>query len=179
MRSDSRLSVVDLLRRPGTSRTLALELDPPGDLPLPLVDAVGPLRLEGVLESVVDGLLVRGRLHTRVALACARCLSPMEAQVSADVAELYSDPAELDSPEDLDPGYEISEGQIDLDTLLRDTLVPAVPVAPHCRDDCAGLCATCGADRNLEDCDCVEVVSDTRWTALEGLRLADDRFASN
>jgi len=103
----------------------------------------------------------------------------MEAQVSADVAELYSDPAELDSPEDLDPGYEISEGQIDLDTLLRDALVPAVPVAPHCRDDCAGLCATCGADRNLEDCDCVEVVSDTRWSALEGLRLADDRFASN
>jgi uncharacterized protein len=103
----------------------------------------------------------------------------MEAQVSADVAELYSDPAELDSPEDLDPGYEISEGQIDLDTLLRDALVPAVPVAPHCRDDCAGLCVSCGADRNVENCNCVEVVSDTRWTALEGLRLADDRFASN
>jgi len=178
VRSDSRLSVVDLLRRPGRSRPIALELDPPRDLVLPLVDAVEPLRLEGVIESVVDGLLVRGRLGARLALSCARCLSPMKTQVAAEVAELYNDPADLESPDDLEPGYEIVEGQIDLDTLLRDALVPAVPVAPHCREDCAGLCPTCGTDRNLEQCDCGAAISDPRWTALQGLRL-DDRFASN
>lgn len=170
-RPRSVLGVHDLLDRPGASRPLDLELEVPADVDLPLVEEVSPLRLRGVAEGVVEGVLVRGTLGAEITVACARCLKPVAVAVSTDVAELYSDPAEADDPADVEAGYELANGQIDLDTLLRDALVPALPQAPLCRPDCKGLCATCGADRNLTDCDCAEDVADHRWSALEGLRL--------
>lgn len=165
--SHSVLSVADLLNRPGTSRPLALELDAPEGLDLPLVSRIAGLRLDGVLESLADGVLIRGTLSARLEMACARCLQPVSAEVAGDVAELYSDPAEAE-PE---PGYEVRDGLIDLDPLVRDALLPLVPLAPRCREDCKGLCPTCGADRNTTDCDCADQIRDTRWAALEGLRL--------
>lgn len=164
------ISVDDLLNRPGTSRPLAVELAAPEGLDLPLVEAIGPLRLDGVLESLVDGVLVRGTLRSRMEMACARCLQPVSAEVAGDVAELYADPGEVD-PDTVEAGYEIRDGQIDLDALIRDALLPLVPLAPRCRADCQGLCPTCGADRNVTECDCAEQVRDPRWAGLEGLRL--------
>jgi uncharacterized protein len=29
-----------------------------------------------------------------------------------------------------------------------------VPIAPHCREDCQGLCPRCGADLNQGPCGC-------------------------
>lgn len=168
------LSVADLLGRPGASRPLALELDAPEGLDLPLVERLDRLRLDGVLESLAEGVLVRGTLSTTVEMACARCLRPLSAPVEADVAELYADPAGAEDPADVEPGYAIRDGLIDLDALVRDTLVPRIPVAPLHDPDCKGLCPTCGADRNLTDCSCGEQPVDLRWSALEGLRL-DDR----
>lgn len=164
------LSVDDLLNRPGTSRPLDVELDAPEGLDLPLVDAIGPLRFEGVLESLVDGVLVRATLRTRLEMACARCLQPVPTEVEVEVAELYADPDVVD-PDTVEAGYEIGDGVIDLDPLARDALLPLVPLAPRCRPDCKGLCPTCGADRNVTECDCADQVRDLRWAGLEGLRL--------
>ncbi len=172
------LSVADLLNRPGTSRPLDVELPAPEDLSPPLVEGIAPLTLDGVLESLADGVLVRGTLRTRLAMACARCLKPVSHEIMAEIAELYADPAQTDKPAQIDEveaGFEIRDGVIDLEPLLRDTLLPLVPVAPHCRPDCQGLCPTCGADRNSTDCGCEQVLGDSRWAALEGLRLDQDQ----
>lgn len=61
-------------------------------------------------------------------------------------------------------GYDGEE--IDLTPLFRDQIVLAVPFAPLCSEDCKGLCPQCGADRNLETCDCKPPV-DPRWAALQ------------
>lgn len=169
------VSVVELLGRPGASRPVDLELAAPEGLALPLVEIDQPLRLVGVLESVVDGILVRGELDLGLRMSCARCLQPVQQAVQADVVELFNDPDDAEHPDDVEPGYEIRDCAIDLDTLLRDVVVPAVPVAPKCREDCAGLCPTCGVDRNEVGCDCADEVQDDRWAALEGLSLPDHR----
>lgn len=172
-RSDRLVRVTDLLDRPGASRRVDLALPVPGGLVLDLAEVTGPLRLTGVIESVVEGLLVRGTLTAPLRLSCARCLRDVEQTVAADVVEMFSDPDEVDADADVDPGYEIVDGALDLDTLLRDALVPAVPYRPLCREDCKGLCATCGANHNVEQCDCTDTITDSRWLALEGLRLPD------
>ncbi|MDP8970774.1 MAG: YceD family protein [Actinomycetota bacterium] len=172
--SDRVVKVADLLDQPGASRRVDLCVGPPDDLVLPLVDMVGPLRLAGVVESVVDGLLVRGRLTVAVQMACARCLANVEDELASSVTELFSDPARVDLDDEVEVGYEVREGLIDLDTLLRDALIPAVPYQPLCRADCLGLCASCGTNLNHDDCACVEAATDPRWSALEGLRLSDD-----
>jgi uncharacterized protein len=172
---DRVLKVADLVDAPGASRPVELDVAAPEGFDVPLVTVREPLRLRGVLESVVDGLLLRGTLEAEVEVSCARCLGPVTDTVRAEVVELFSDP-ERTPPEDLedvDEGYEIVDGQIDLDALLRDALAPALPARPLCREDCRGICADCGADRNEGDCGCAEDRSDPRWAALEGLRLTD------
>lgn len=168
-RTDRVLSVRD---HPGRSRPLALELAPPEGLDLPLVDLDDDLRLHGVLESVVDGILVRGDVVARASMVCARCLTALENRtLSVSVIEHFADPARAENPADVEPGYVVADEAIDLDTLLRDALAAVAPIAPRCRPDCAGLCPTCGSDRNLTACDCGGTEPDPRWAALERLRL--------
>ncbi|MGH3664807.1 MAG: YceD family protein [Egibacteraceae bacterium] len=171
--SDRILRVADLVDRPGASRRVDLDLSVPDDLHLELAEVAAPLHLAGVVESVVDGLLVRGELSTAVRTPCARCLVPMTHEVAADVVELFTDPADLGEGEELDPGYELGDGTVDLDTLLRDTLVPAVPYRPLCDRDCRGLCPECGVNRNEVECVCTQTDDDPRWAALSDLRLPD------
>jgi uncharacterized protein len=172
---DHVLNVADLIDRPGTSRRVELDVAVPDGFALPLASIREPLRLVGVLESVVDGLLVRGTLSVCMRLECARCLEPIDADVDADVVELFQDPARL--PPGLEPpeeGYEISEGHIDLDALLRDTLAPATPYQPLCHLDCAGLCAECGTNLNERACTCADDDVDPRWAVLRDLDLPSE-----
>lgn len=175
--TDNQLQVADLVDRPGTSRALDVEFAVPADVGTPLVSVEGPLAFSGVVESVVDGLLVRGRLSATLRMACARCLRPITEQASLDVVELFSQPGAApthDGDDELDPGYEILDGVvIDLDTLLRDALMPSAPYRPLCQSDCRGLCESCGADRNAVECACEDVVADPRWAPLAQLRLPD------
>ena len=170
---DRILRVADLLDRPGASRRVDLALPAPEDLDLDMARLLGDVRLGGVVESVVDGMLVRGVLAVDMAMSCARCLTDLEEHVTTDVVELFTDPAAAESADDVEVGYEIVDGALNLDTLIRDALVPAVPYTPLCDADCKGLCAQCGANHNDTDCDCVDVKTDARWAALEGLRLSD------
>ena len=166
------VGIADLIDRPGVSRRV--DLDIPADVELDMATLAGDVRLAGVVESVVEGILVRAELSADIAAACSRCLADVRERVSADVVELFVDPATAEDPADLEAGYEITDATIDLDTLIRDALVPAVPYRPLCRDDCRGLCAQCGANRNETECSCVDVTVDARWAALEGLQLRDD-----
>lgn len=168
------LTVTDLLDRPGVSRQVDLAMAVPDDLALTLVEIHDPLRLAGVIESVVDGLLVRGRVEADARMSCARCLEDVEQPLQTEVTELFADPA-APGPRDEEPieaGYEIVDGSIDLETLLRDALVPAAPYRPLCRPDCQGLCPSCGLNRNdVAVCDCADHERDLRWAPLEGLQL--------
>jgi uncharacterized protein len=172
---DRVLKVTDLLDRPGESRQVDLSLPAPEGFEHPLVTLRDPLHLAGVVESVVDGILVRGELTVTVDVACSRCLEPVSDDVVADVVELFHDPARLDADEleEVDEGYAITDGTVDLDALLRDTLAPALPTQPRCREDCAGLCPSCGVNRNESTCGCRDDHEDPRWAALQGLRLPD------
>lgn len=170
---DRILRVADLIDRPGTSRRVDVAMPAAEDLDLDLATLRSDIRFDGVVESVVDGLLVRGLVSADVEMACARCLQDLQQPIGADVVELFTDPAAAESTGDIDAGYEITDGTIDLDTMIRDALVPAVPYRPLCSDDCKGLCAQCGTNRNHADCSCVDVATDARWAALEGLQLSD------
>lgn len=168
---DRILNVADLIDRPGASRRLDLLLTALDDLQLQLAEVTGPLELSGVVESVVDGLLVRATLTAPLRMSCARCLVALTEPVETDVVELF---AAADDPHaELEPGYTYANGVLDLDALLRDALVPAVPLRSLCTEDCRGLCPECGSDRNESVCGCMENTTDSRWAALEGLRLPD------
>ena len=71
-----------------------------------------------------------------------------------------------------------AEGIIDLEPMIRDAVVLAMPFSPLCRPDCLGLCARCGGDRNLGECSCPPEV-DERLAALAMIEFPDDLQAGD
>lgn len=135
------------------------------------------VELELRLESVLEGVLVTGTAHAPVAGECVRCLEPVEWELDADFQEMFSYPdADTrtarrdeagDDAED-EETLELEDDLLDLEPVLRDAVVLALPLQPVCRDDCPGLCSTCGA-RLADDPDHHHEVTDIRWAALKDL----------
>jgi len=129
-------------------------------------------------------VLVEGHARASLTAPCGRCLTPVTIDVPADF-ELTFVPAdeavELDGPSERDVGRASFASQavneesysgksIDLDPVVREQLLLAVPGYPVCNEECKGLCSVCGANLNERECGCDRRVPDPRWAALEKLK---------
>jgi DUF177 domain-containing protein len=93
-------------------------------------------------EAVTEGVLATVTAAAQVAGECARCLEPFTSSMEVRCQELFS--YEQDDSEEREDGYALDGDLLDLEPVLRDALVLALPLAPRCADDCPGLCAECG-----------------------------------
>ncbi len=158
-----------LERRPGTMRTLrtTLATEEPMGIEILAVPAGEPVELDVRLESVVEGVLVSGRASTRAVGECARCLTAIEVPVEAELRELYAYPNSLTAQTiDEDELPVIADERIDLEQLVRDEIVTAMPLAPVCRPDCQGLCVDCGGRLDDLEPGHTHEILDPRWAAL-------------
>ena len=178
-----RVPVLGLVGRIGQRRELVTSVPPDafGEEPWgPAVDTFeGEIELDLVLEAVAEGILVSGLLRATARGTCARCLAATTDAWEVDVTELFGSAtaaAEEEDGELEDLDYRLVNGdrELELDQMVRDALVVGQPVRVLCRQDCAGLCPQCGADRNTTPCDhAADAPVDPRWEALRGLRLTD------
>lgn len=121
--------------------------------------------------TVVDGgIVVDARVSGPWQGECRRCLRPLEGDLSTEVKELYRRRSPGEAAEADEETYPLGSEHLDLRLLARDALLLALPLAPLCRPDCAGLCPGCGADLNEGPCDCPPPATDPRWAALDVLR---------
>ncbi len=149
------------------------------ELPLdePDIRLVEPAEVSGRIHRDGKEVELRGRLHTKLEVVCDRCLKAVELPLATEFKERFvhavswaaEDQHELQA-EDLDLAVFDGEG-IELDDLVREELLLALPVNVLCREDCHGLCPTCGIDRNLSDCQCESGEGDSRWQALKELQM--------
>jgi uncharacterized protein len=162
------VGVADLLSRPGNTRHEHLEAVL-GELAVlgSHVPANGTVVLDLELQSVNDGIVAKGTVQAPWVGECRRCLQPVERVLEADVLEIFED-----NPVDGET-RQLDHDRIDLEPVARETILLELPLAPLCKDDCAGLCAECGADRNTVDCGHGQELGDARWSALDQLRFED------
>ena len=172
------VNAVELLRQPGTQRQVELVVAQ-DDLDVVDPHLSGDIAVDLVLESAVDDIGVTGRLTVAWADECRRCLTPLADMLLVDVDERYAEP-DPTGYRLVDPAaFPIEHGQIDLTPMVREEILLAVPDAPLCRPDCAGLCPTCGADRNVAPCACDTEVRDDRWAVLDALRPSEPSAQSD
>ena len=177
-----------LPRRPGSARTETRTVPAPAGLRTGMAGiAEGEeLRLAVTLTSVAEGVLVTATAEAPVSGECARCLKPVTQATGIRCQELFSyQPAAGSGDED---GYALAGDLLDLEPVLRDALVLALPLAPLCRPDCPGLCAECGvllAQAGPEHGHAAAI--DPRWAVLQqrmtqaepdGLAVPDTREES-
>lgn len=164
-------NVSRLLREP-TGSLRRFELNEP--LPDGLSDghASGWVRLLRTHE----GLLLHAELDVEVGADCGRCLSEFSRVLRLSLEEeCYPtiDPVtggRIYPPDQSEGVIHVDAGQmLDLSEVLRQYLLTDEPLKSLCRPDCLGICPECGADLNLDQCQCGDTPIDPRWSGLADL----------
>jgi uncharacterized protein len=134
-----------------------------------------PATVTGKVRRAGNEVFVNGHVETRAEVECDRCLQPVTQPVSADFELEYISGAEYESSSvaeltEAEMAVSVFDGHaIDVDEIVKEQVVLAVPTRMLCRDDCKGICPECGADRNQGECSCKENEIDPRWAALKNL----------
>ncbi len=133
-RSSLVLNVSDLARPSARPRRVECHAAVTWELELSRIVPEPPLEVKLVLSPVSGGIIVRGDTTAHVEHTCPRCLERRIEQQTIEVAQLYSAPGVDDEAD-----YEIGGDEIDLEPMLRDEILLAMPLLPVCGDACAGL----------------------------------------
>ena len=140
------------------------------------VSLTQPATVSGKVRLAGNEVFVNGHVETRAKIECDRCLRPVETPVNADFSLEYISGSEYESSEaaeltEAEMSVSVFDGQaIDVDEMVKEQILLAVPTRMLCREDCKGICPECGTDRNTGDCSCATSDIDPRWAALKNLK---------
>ena len=140
------------------------------------VSLTQPAEVKGNVKLAGHEVFVSGHVETRAQLECDRCLKLVELPVSADFALEYITGSDYESSStaalsEEELAVSVFDGQsIDVDEIVKEQILLAVPTRMLCREDCKGICPECGIDRNTGECSCVADDIDPRWAALKNLK---------
>jgi uncharacterized protein len=151
--------------------------------------ARGPAHVDAHLDKIERRVRVEAKAKAPLNVPCRRCLTPVALDLPVDF-ELTLVPADEYEDESADPeddaphrrsggSFELGEAEedtysgkvVDLDPIVREQLLLALPGYPVCRDDCKGLCPVCGGNLNEKECGCDRHVPDPRWAGLKGFKV--------
>ncbi len=121
------------------------------------------------MTRTTSGTLFELGFHVRLHGPCFRCLE--DAVLDQQLAAREYQAENPDGDEELISPY-VDDSRLDLSSWVRDTVVLALPDKILCREDCAGLCATCGRDLNREPHEHEADTIDPRWAELAKLKDA-------
>jgi len=141
----------------------------------PKLRQAGPLKAEGKVELVLGEIRAKGHVAVNMEVDCDRCLEPAWCPIDSDF-ELYYRPVEdgFGDEKAIDPGEAemgFYEGDgIELNDVLREYVLLALPMQRLCKEDCKGICPECGQNRNQIQCGCRAERIDDRWAALKRIQ---------
>jgi uncharacterized protein len=119
-----------------------------------------------------QGLLVQVRLTAVTQAECVRCLEDASQHLVSEFTELFA----FTRSQSTQSGLLVPEnGKIDLEPLVREEMLLAVPINPLCRPDCQGLCPICGENLNQHPHEHTAEPVDEPWQAISP-DLNADRF---
>ena len=133
------------------------------------------------VQRFLQTFTVKGTVAFEVGGECCRCLAAVRQSLEAEVevliqrreagADLLEAAEEEDDVEIVDPGAKA----VDLTGRVRDAVALELPMRVYCRDNCKGLCSSCGRDLNEGECGCSPERTDPRWEVLAGLAAKQSR----
>jgi uncharacterized protein len=139
------------------------------------VKLIEPAEVSGKVRQQGSRTHVRGWVTARVQTECDRCLKSVELPIDSHFKLEYVTTEDYRAQqlveltaEDLD--LSVFDGEaIDIDELVKEELLLAVPDHVLCGETCKGICAVCGGNQNLVECGCEAKEIDPRWAELKKL----------
>jgi uncharacterized protein len=121
---------------------------------------ITPITVRLELNRSRTDVFIMGELTGKLKPQCSRCLKTFDYDLFADFHCSFAPlPQNFDkeetelSREDMELSF-YQGGEIDLDEVISEQLVLAVPLTPLCQMECKGLCPQCGTDLNVKECNC-------------------------
>jgi uncharacterized protein len=150
--------ILDLATLKPTLNRVEVEASAP-EVGLDAAEWPGIIRAELRVEKNGGRVSVRGVVTSPTRLECVRCLRTFDQPVHADItvfAERSGSTSRAQQDElERDDYMLFHDGRrLDLRETVRESLLLELPITPHCREECAGLCPNCGADLNDGPCGC-------------------------
>jgi uncharacterized protein len=179
-----RLDLSEIVRTVGMNQSYEID-EPP--FVFDDIEFISPV--VGSVDVINSGqvLLVRGKFKSAIDLECARCMADVRYRLDCEIEEQYTLKEVTDSSHHdvitrsivQDEDNEVPDGLfdslvMDLRVLIRQSAILASPITVLCKEDCAGLCPTCGINRNLAPCSCAKTEVNTPFAALRELLQQPD-----
>ena len=164
------IDVSRLKNVPGSEENLVKEFEmQPVQTELEEIFFKTPVRLDITLANKGDSIALSGMVEGSLRLACSRCLEYFEMPFSEEFNEVYYNVSKQDTRtnEVSDDWISFRGDTIDLTPEVIKTITSSLPMKLLCREDCRGLCQSCGKNLNVETCDCP---NDNTVIRLEKLR---------
>jgi uncharacterized protein len=136
------------------------------------VRLTSPPEVTGRVSRNGQKVRLRGKINTAAEVDCDRCLKSVSVPVETEFDVTYVPEEDYTSREaaelqEEDLSLSIFDGEtIDIDELVREQVLLTLPNRALCGEECKGLCPVCGADRNVNPCDCQSKEIDPRWAGL-------------
>lgn len=144
------------------------------------ITQTSPLHAEGkaeLLHASLGEIRMQGKLRVKMEAPCDRCLDPAGVAVDREFDLTYAPAAQSlagGETEVEEAGVEVGfyEGSgLELNDVLREVVLLDLPMQTVCREDCKGICPSCGGNRNQQMCDCHPEAVDDRWNQLKKFRV--------
>jgi uncharacterized protein len=128
-------------------------------------EIVAPCHVEVEYRQNQGTIHFNGSVSVAMVTQCHRCLDPVRQNLAGEF-ELVVRRGEHAGDEGDDVlTLPLHQYEVALDPYVHEAVVLATPMIVLCREDCRGLCPTCGVNWNRETCAC-RPSGDSRWDAL-------------
>lgn len=125
-----------------------------------------PIHLSGKVFNRA-GIVTLSYTATTVAhMVCDRCLAPMNTPVAYNFVHILVKQVNDDGNDNF---IVVPSLALDLDELASSDIILELPSKVLCKEDCKGLCAMCGVNRNETQCSCTQKRVDPRLSILSKL----------
>lgn len=126
------------------------------------------IEFSGDIFKVEDSVLLTGTIKYTFADVCSRCLEDFDNTVVTKFEAIIV--SKLDEDEESDEiQLVITDGCVNLDEIIKQMIYLSMPMKSLCKQDCKGICPTCGVNLNLEECKCENNLTDPRFNKLKDL----------
>lgn len=124
---------------------------------------LGTVSITGRAENVGEGILLQANAVGTITLTCSRCLDKFKHPLTLNLNEYFAF-------EDSEAEHLIEDNHIDLGLVIIESLALNLDIKILCKEDCAGICPSCGLNLNKGPCECKEQVINVRWQKLQELK---------
>ncbi len=129
-----------------------------------------PIKYCGEIYKVDDEKILHLNISYHYQEACGRCLDNFSRKDKTVLSgKLVNKESEVETADEDEEAIVYSGEKLELDEHIINAIILSLPMKPLCHEECKGLCANCGINRNKKDCQCVIEDIDPRLAILKDL----------